>query len=304
MATFPVAPGQPTFDGTAIHEVWSPKMIENFYASTVLGAIANTDWEGEIQGQGSSVKIRTTPEVSVTDYSRGQKVTYQQLDPGVIELPIDKSNLWGIADEDVSRTQSDLALLDKLTADAARRVAIRTDTRVLGTVYTDVPAVNRGATAGKISASINLGVDGGAALSVTKDTAHELIAQMMQVLDEQDAPEEGRWVVIPAWMKTHILTGKLIDASVTGDGTSIYRNGRMGILANATIYHSNLLSKTGNNFRILAGHKMAIAFAQQFVKTEKLRSQDTFADLVRGLSVWGVKVVKPEALVMGYVARG
>jgi hypothetical protein len=297
MAVFPVAPGQPTFDGNAIHEVWSGKLIENFYASTVLGSIANTDWEGEISDMGSSVKIRTTPEVSVTSYARGGKIAYQQLEPGVVELPIDKSSLWALADEDVSRKQMDIALLDNLTRDAGYRVAIDVDTRVLGAVYLDVPSVNKGATAGKVSAGINLGVDGGTALTITKDTAHEVVAQAMQILDEQDAPPEDRWVVIPAWMKTHVLTGKLIDASVTGDGTSIYRNGRMGVMANATIYHSNLLSKVNaTDFRILFGQKRAISFASQFVKTETLRSTETFADLVRGLKVWGVKVTKPEAL--------
>ena len=69
----------------------------------------------------------------------------------------------------------------------------------------------------------------------------DLLVRLGQVLDEKNIPRDGRWVVIPAWLSAQIKMSELRDASLTGDGTSILRNGRLGVVDRFTIYVSNLL---------------------------------------------------------------
>jgi hypothetical protein len=120
------------------------------------------------------------------------------------------------------------------------------------------------------------------------------------VLDEQNVPETGRWFVIPTWAAGMIKKSDLKDASLTGDGTSPLRNGRIGQIDRFTLYSSNLLttaSDGGHNcFYSMFGHNDGITFASQLVKTETLRAQNAFADLVRGLKVYDYKTIKPESI--------
>ena len=136
----------------------------------------------------------------------------------------------------------------------------------------------------------------------------ETIVNCETVLDEQDAPEEGRWLVIPPWFKGMIMNSDLKDASLTGDGKSILRNGRIGRIGNFTLYVSNLLTSAtdGANtvWHIMAGQRHALSFAAQMTKMESLRAESTFGTLVRGLNVYGYKVLKPEALVDVYATKG
>ena len=88
--SFPVAGGRPNYSGNFIPEIWSGKLIENFYDATVLAAISNTDYEGEIRSMGDTVNIRTTPEITIRDYVKGQTLTVENPDKPKLQLVIDK----------------------------------------------------------------------------------------------------------------------------------------------------------------------------------------------------------------------
>ena len=124
---------------------------------------------------------------------------------------------------------------------------------------------------------------------------------MGTVLDEANAPEENRFLVIPAKMAGMIKKSDLRDASLTGDSTSVMRNGRLGMIDRFTLYMSHNLPNTNGTFSIYAGHKMGLTFASQMTNMESLRSESTFGTVIRGLQVYGFKVVKPEALALGVV---
>ena len=121
------------------------------------------------------------------------------------------------------------------------------------------------------------------------------------VLDEQDVPENGRYLILPPTLIGLIKQSDLKDASLAGDGTSILRNGRVGMIDRFTIYLSNLLSTfTGGGgeaaTNVIFGQRHALTFASQLIKNENLRAERTFGELFRGLQVYGFKVIKPEAL--------
>jgi len=312
--------------GKFIPEIWSGKLQVKFYKSTVLGEITNNDWEGEIKGQGDKVYIRGIPTITVRDYQKGQSLTNEAPTSTPLELNIDKGKYFAVVLDDVDAVQADVKMMDVFTNDAAQQMKIAIDSDVLNGVFADAHASNKGATAGLISGNLNLGA-ANAPLVITKDGASsttavlDAILRAGQALDEQNVPEEGRWMVIPAWMNALIKNSDLKQAYLTGDDTSPLRNGKIGMIDRFTVYVSNNLTSvldlgsgnavggTGaaadrNSWHVLAGTRDAISFASQMTNVETIRSELTFGNIVRGLNVYGYKVTKPEALVDLYVAQG
>ena len=302
-----------------IPEVWSGKLQVKFYKSTVLGEITNNDWEGEIKGAGDKVYIRSIPTITINSYTKGQSLTSQVPTSTPLELSIDKGKYFAVVLDDVDAVQADVKLMDIFTNDAAQQMKIAIDGDVLGAAYADAAAANQGTAAGAISGNLNLGATG-TPRQVTTSTVLNLILDMGQALDEQNVPEDGRWLVIPAWMSAMIKNSDLKQAYLTGDSVTPLRNGKIGMIDRFTVYVSNNLSKvtdlgadaaaggTGANadynaWHIMAGTRDAISFASQITNVETLRAQTTFGNIMRGLNVYGYKVTKPEALVHGYVRQ-
>ena len=304
--SYPVSPGRPNYSGNFIPEIWSGKLIENFYDATVLAAISNTDYEGEIRQYGDTVNIRTTPEITIREYVKGQTLTVENPDKPKLQLLIDKGEYFACVEDDVDKVQSDVNLMDTWSKDASERMKIKIDQRVLTDILPDIATTNRGATAGEQSASFNLGTIG-APLTVTKDGASsttsvvDLLVDLGTVLDEANCPEAQRFVVIPAKMAGLIKKSELKDASLTGDSMSIVRNGRLGMVDRFTIYVSHNLNVNAGKYSIIAGHKMGFTFASQMTNMETIRSESTFGNIIRGLQVYGYKVVKGEALAQAVV---
>lgn len=304
--------GTEAYAGKFIPVLWSGKLQVKFYQSTVLSAITNNDWEGEIKDTGDKVTIRTIPSITISTYSKGQSLTSQVPSAAVVELLIDNGRYFQVVVDDVDDIQSDLKLMDIFTNDASQQMKISIDTAVLLGIKNLAHASNQGATAGVLSANVALGDgnagDGSATLAsvqLTKSNVVEKIVGMGQVLDESNVPETGRWLVIPAWMGALIKQSDLKDASITGDSQTPMRNGRLGQIDRFTLYVSNLLPKvsastTLGGTYVYAGTNDAITFASQITKVESLRSTATFGNIVRGLNVFGYKVIKPEALVQGF----
>ena len=298
---YPVAPGRPDYAGNFIPEVWSGKLIENFYDATVLAAISNTDYEGEIRTMGDTVNIRTQPNITIREYVKGQNLVVENPDSPKLQLLIDKGEYFSCVEDDIDRVQSDIKLMDMWSKDASEQMKIKIDQRVLTDMLPGIAAINKGATAGQQSASYNLGTLA-APLTVTKDGAStttpvvDLIVDMGTVLDEANVPESDRFIVIPAKMAGIIKKSELKDASLTGDGVTPLRNGRLGMIDRFTIYVSHNLNVSSGKTSIIAGHKMGFTFASQMTEMETLRAQSTFGNIVRGLQVYGYQVVKPEAL--------
>ena len=302
MPGYPVSPGRPDYSGNFIPEIWSGKLIENFYDATVLAAISNTDYEGEIRNQGDTVNIRTQPNITIRPYVKGQNLVVENPDKPKLQLVIDKGEYFACVEDDIDRVQADVKLMDMWSKDASEQMKIRIDQRVLTDMLPDIHTLNKGTAAGAVSAAFNLGTVA-APVTVTKDGAGgtasvvDFIVDVGTVLDEANVPESGRFMVIPARMAGLIKKSELKDASLSGESTSIVRNGRLGMVDRFTLYLShNLKVDTGGKFNLIAGTKMGLTFASQMTNMETLRAQSTFGDIVRGLQVYGYKVVKPEAL--------
>jgi hypothetical protein len=297
---FPVSQGRPNYSGNFIPEIWSGKLIENFYDATVLAAISNTNYEGEIRRMGDTVNIRTTPEITIKTYVKGQTLSVENPDKPKIQLVIDKGEYFACVEDDVDKVQSDINMMDTWSKDASERMKIKIDQRVLTDILPDISSLNKGATAGRISGNIDLGTTG-SPIAITKTNVLEYIVDMGTVLDEANAPESDRFIIIPAKMAGLIKKSDLKDASLTGDSVSVLRNGRLGMIDRFTVYMSHNLSNASGKFSLIAGHKMGFTFASQMTEMESIRAESTFGNIIRGLQVYGYKVIKPEALAQGIV---
>lgn len=304
---YPVTSGHPQYAGNFIPELWSGKLIENFYDATVLTAISNTDYEGEIKAHGDTVNIRTTPTITIRDYVKGMTLQVERPDSPKIQLLIDKGKYWQAVADDVDKVQSDIKLMDMWTKDASENMKIEVDQDVLAGMVSGISAYNAGLTAGAKTASFNLGTTG-SPLTVSKDGAGsttsitDLIVDIGSVLDEANAPENDRYIVLPAKAVGLIKKSELKDASLSGDGTSILRNGRVGMIDRFTVYMSHNLVVSSGKFSVVAGHKRGLTFASQMTEMETLRAETTFGTLIRGLQVYGYKVVKPEAIALSVIS--
>ena len=293
-----------------IPTIYSGKMLVKFYKNTVFGAIANTNWEGEIKNQGDTVEIAALPDITINDHYKGMNLDYEQPESTGTQLLVDKGKSWSFTTNVVDDYQTHLKDYHERWSEVAmRQMKIEVDKDILQNVYDDADSSNFGNSAGAISANIALGADGGTSVTLTKQDVVDKIVEMGQVLNEANIPEEGRWLVIPAWMCTLILTSDLKDASLSGDGTSMLRNGRLGMLDTFTLYKSNQLKTTSDGAGdtctfILGGTKHAITFAAQITKNENLINPNAFGTLFRGLMVYGYKVTQPTALTVLYAKKG
>jgi hypothetical protein len=306
-------PSTPALSGTFIPEIWSGRLIEKFYASTVLAAITNIFYEGEIKNQGDKVIIRTIPTLTINTYAATQGIVVERPSSNVINLLIDQGLYFATILDDVLRTQADMNLMDLWAQDAAQQLKIKVDQTVLASIPTTVAAKNKGGTAGIISGNINLGA-AGAPVTLAGVTAAggatgimDLLIDMGVVLDEYNIPETGRWVVLPSWAVGMILRSDVRAANIMGDQTSAFRNGRVGECARFTVYQSNLLPTATEGAKTAVwtpfGHSNGLTFASQLTEMETIRSESTFGTIMRGLQVYGFKMIDPTCVGVAYVVR-
>jgi len=265
----------PTSLGAFNTEIFSKKMQLKFYAGSVLPNITNTDYQGEIQGPGSKVTIRTVPAVTVSTYAG--TVSYAELAGSSLELVIDKAKSYAFKVDDVMKSLADISYWNEASKDAAEAMRIAVETDVLA----NIPG-----------ASTLTDVTDAACSSSTILNDILLAARR---LDEANIPDSDRFIVLPPWAIELLKKSELRQAYLTGDGQSPLRTGMVGRIDRFDVYQSNMLAVNTGVYNCLAGHKKFATFASKFVKTETVRLESTFGDGIRGLKVYGYKVVHPTA---------
>ncbi len=300
---YPVLSGSPNYSSTGtgnnskfIPQIWSTKWLVKYYANCMYEEIANTDYEGEVKAKGDEVIIRTVPDIEVFDHEDDQDLQVSLPTSPNVSLKIDQGHYTNMRLPDVAKYQSDMNLMDKWAEDAAQQMKIKVDKNILGSIYASAAAVNAGATAGADTGAIDLGTSA-APLSVTSANIVDILVERFGVcLDETDTPDTDRWVVLPPALCARIKTSELKDASLSGDGQSTLRTGKVGMIDRLHIYSSRHLNVDTGKYDVIFGHKSALTFAAQITEMEKLRSEKKFASLMRSLFVYGFDVLKTEQL--------
>jgi hypothetical protein len=285
-------------------ELYSGKLVEKFYKTTVFGEIASTDYEGEIAGFGAQVKIRTIPTVTVSDYIVGNGLAVQFPSNNSVTLTISQAKSFNVALQTVDARQSDIDMADVFANDGSIQLRIAADQDMLQTIPASVSSTNRGVAAGADSGNINMG-DSTTPRALTTANVLDFIVDAGTVLDEQNVSDEGRWMVLPPKVVGLLKRSDLRIASLAGDGVSILRNGKVGEVDRFTIYQSrNLLTQAspGNAWYVVYGHSAGLTFAAQIVECQMIDNPVDFGYLIRGLMVYGYQVIAATYLGVGVVS--
>lgn len=254
-----------------IPEIWSTRLLKPFDKSLVIADVFNRDYEGEIANAGDLVRISGVGPITVSDYAG--TVTYEELNDQQTTLAIDKQKYFGFLVNDVDKAQANVNFMDEAMIRAAYAMKDSVDT-YLASLYTQA-----GTTV--------------VTAAYTSDNALAGLLTLGQKLDELNIPTEGRWCIIPPWFRVKLVLAKLLIENTTNDAMD---NGRVGRIAGFDLRVSNNLSNNGTTWYIMAGTKAAGSYAGQINKIEALRDKDVFADYVRGLLVYGAKIIQPDAL--------
>jgi len=308
--------------GNFTPEIFSQKVLKFFRRASVSEDIKITDYAGDIENFGVTVRIIKEPTITVSAYSRGSVVSPQDLADDQTTMVVDQANAFAFKIDDIEERQSHVNFEALATSSGAYSLKRKYDFNVLQAIADGAGlagADDASLAGGLLSTNTALGTAGTPiAVHTAPDNAVNLMLEMAKELDEQSVPEENRWFVAsPAFYSKLFSAGaKFAEVQVTGDGTSPLRNGLVmqGQIAGFACYKSTALVAGGTDAIsitgvtdaagesvVLAGHMSAVATASHIAKTEVVRSTETFSDIVRGLHVFGRKVLRPEALVRGVV---
>ena len=308
--------------GNFTPEIFSQKVLKFFRRASVVEDITNTDYAGEIENFGDTVRIIKEPVITVSSYSRGSVINAQDLADDQITMVVDQANAFSFKIDDIEERQSHVNFEALSTSSGAFALKRRYDANILDQMATDAGLTGEsGATTAQISGIGTLGsaLDIGGA-TTPGDTAVNTMLKMAESLDNQSVPEENRWFVAPPAFYKHLFSAgaKFAEVQVTGDATSPLRNGlvSLGNIAGFQCYKSTSLVSNGGTDQVtltglatdgsenvlLGGHMSSTATASHIAKTEVVRSTETFSDIVRGLHVFGRKVLRPEAIVRAVVS--
>ena len=268
-----------------IPAVWSRSLLVRLHNSLVFGqpAVVNTDYEGEIQGQGSSVKIHGIGPVTVSDYTKNADLSAPEALTGTETiLTIEKARAFNFQVDDIDKAQAVPKVMEGAMAEAAYAIANDADAYIAGKY-------------GDAGITLGFGTDG-SPLVPTSTTAYEMIVDANAALSAANCPMDGRWIVVPPWFHGYMQKdARFIQYSDVAHAALL--NGVIGQAAGMTILVSNNVANTdGTKYKVLFGHPQAVTFASQVESVEAYRPPLRFADAVKGLHVFGAKVSRPTIL--------
>ena len=293
--------------------IYSKKVLNFFRKASVVEAITNTDYAGEISAFGDSVKIIKEPVISVSDYTRGSDTTATKLTDQELTLVVDSAKAFKFIVDDIETNMSHVNFKEVATSSAAYALRDSYDAAVIAAMFSGLSASSPDHTIGADAAAATqtMGQHQGGSNSIdltgsdgTGTDPLDMMAFMAKLLDEQNVPEEGRWFVAPPSFYNELSQSgsKLMSVDFNAGQGSI-RNGLVssGKLRGFDMYKSNNVPSTSTcTGQVLAGHISSTATAQTIISTEVLRDPDSFGDIVRGLHVYGAKVLRPEAIVRAF----
>ena len=285
--------------------IYSKKVLNFFRKASVVEAITNTDYAGEISAYGDSVKIIKEPTITVYDYTRGSDTTSTKLTDQEITLVVDSAKAFKFIVDDIETNMSHVNFKEVASSSAAYSLKDSYDAAVLSTMFSGVSAsgpdhvIGADAAAGtggvnETTASVDLG-------SASEVDPLDLMARMARLLDDQSVPEENRWFVAsPDFYEELSQSGSKLLSVDFNAGQGSIRNGLVssGKLRGFDMYKSNNVPSVSTaTGQCLGGHMSSTATANTILSTEVIRDPSSFGDIVRGLHVYGAKVLRDDAMV-------
>ena len=267
-----------------IRQVWARALLRNLQKTQVFAqpGITNRNYEGEVREWGDRVHIQAIGAVNVIAYTKNTDLSaLQVLDDSKQTLTIDQQDAFNVFLDDIDRVQANPGLAAELSEEAAYALADDTDEFL----------------AALMAAGADAGNTVEAATLATAGNAYNALVDASVKLDEANIPGAGRFAVIPPWFHGVILKDDRFISHGTPATDARLRNGVVGEAAGFTLVKSNnVTANDSEESLIVCGVPGATTFAEQISKVESIRNDKRFGDNVRGLHVYGAKVIRPTGL--------
>lgn len=268
-----------------VPEIWSANLLKALRAKAryTQAGVINRNYEGDIARAGDTVHITSFSDPVIDDYTKGSTtITYPVLTDATRALIIDQAKFWSFSVDDIDKRQALDGFISEVTGGAASGLQLAADEYVSGLMVAGADAGNQ------------LGAE---TVGSSDGDAYELLVELRTKLTRSEVPADGRWVIVPPeFYGVLLLDQRFIDASASGS-TEALRNGVLGKAAGFTVIEGTTVPETSAGaFEVVAGHPIATTYADNIVETESIRLERRFEDGVRGLHVYGAKVVRPTAL--------
>jgi hypothetical protein len=260
-------------------QIWSARILAKLEKNLVFAqpGVVNRDYEGDIRADGDRVHIHSFNDLTVSSYTKNSTtISYENLTDSRVTLLIDQSKYFAFSVDDIDAAQMRPELIDAASDRAAYQLAEVADSYVAG-LYS-------GASTSSPDNTIETS-------QFTATNVYQKFVDLSVLMDQVNLPAEGRYVVVPPWVKGLLLQNSTF---VTASKPDAVLNGQIGQIAGLNILVSNNVKTTGTSpavSHMMAGHASALAYAEQIVNVEGLRLEGSFADAVRGLHLYGAKVL-------------
>jgi N4-gp56 family major capsid protein len=260
-------------------QIWSARILAKLEKNLVFAqpGVVNRDYEGDIRADGDRVHIHSFNDLTVSSYTKNSTtISYENLTDTRVTLLIDQSKYFAFKVDDIDTAQMRPEIIDAAADRAAYQLAEDADSYIAG-LYSGAST----------SAPDNV-------VETTQFTASNVYDKFVDLgvlMDQVNLPAEGRYVVVPPWVRGLLQKNSTF---VTAAQPSVVLNGSIGTIAGLNILVSNNIKTTGTSpvvSHMMAGHPSALAYAEQVVNVEGLRLEGSFADAVRGLHLYGSRVL-------------
>jgi hypothetical protein len=275
-----------------IPTVWAASLLAALDGALVYAqdGVCNRDYDGDIMGVGDKVKINSIGDVTIKAYTQNADIDApQELTSTQQELVINQAHYFNFAVDNVERVQSKPDVLQEAMRRSAYGLRNTADLYVAGLMKDGVPVGNTIGTEGTPKADLG-----------TAGVAYNYLVDLAVLLDKTDTPDFGRFVIVPPWFHGLLLKDERFIKSGNDASADILRNGQVGEAAGFRILKSNNTPKTSPTagFKVIAGHSVATSYVESVLEVEAFRPERRFADAVKGLHVYGAKVVRANSLAM------
>lgn len=275
-----------------VPEIWAAALLRALRKTLVFGqpGVVNRNWEGEIKQKGDTVRINSVGRPTVKTYTPGTPIVREQLTDAQRVLQITQADYYAFDVDDINVRQAQGDIVTETMNEAAYAMADKLD-QYLASLYTGVNTANN---LGTISVPV----------ATPTDFYDKVLVPLSVKLDEANVPSEGRYCIIPPWLHGRgLLDARFIKVNESGTEQGL-RNGIVGRAAGFDILKSNnCVNPTGDDYVVQAGTNQAVTLAEQINKTEAFRPHDSFSDAVKGLAVYGAKVIRPECMAVATVSQ-
>lgn len=274
-----------------IPQVWSARLLATLDDALVYNqeAVVNRDYEGEVGSFGDTVKINSLGRVTVKSYTKNTDIDDpEELTGAQQELNIDQANYFNFQVDDVDKAQTNPKVMGQAMTDSGYELAAAADAYTAGLMA--AAAVAGSNKIGTVAAPVtDLG---------TPANAYQHLVDLGVLLDESNTPSEGRWCIAPSWFIGVLAKDGTYIVNATETGQRVRMNSMIGMVAGFRLMMSNRVPNTNSTtaFRILAGHRIATSYVEQILDTKAYEPEKRFAEAVKGLHVYGAKVVRPSNL--------